>query len=176
MLPLIRLTQQASPVVRQHIATPGQWVLYKDDGAAENINRFKMLAMSTRQTLVHFDLYANSYVVARHGELTAWQRLVMLKLNGKNVADGLEVLTWLPHYKTLAIIQLTARSGVRALRNLNIGELYGMGSRPGASIRAGTTIFLPSPERLNLPVNVAEMPDPCVRMEIQSKFAGGLPI
>ena len=173
MLPIIRLTQQASPVVRLHIATPGQWVLYDESGGANNINRFKMLVMSTRQTLVHFDLYANSYIVARHGELTPWQKLVMLKLDGKNVADGLEVLGWLPHYRKLAIVQLTARSGVRALRNLTLGELYGIGSRPVVNSR---TIFLPSPERLDLPVNMAALPNPADRMEIQSKFAAGLPV
>jgi hypothetical protein len=174
MLPIIRLTQPNTPITRQHFATPGQWVLYHSDGENVLLNSFKMLLLGQRQIMVHFDLYSNHYLTARQGELDLWGKLVGFKLAGKNVADGLETFVWLPHYKQMGIIQTTARSGVRKLRNLSVGELYGLTSRVQSS--NGRTYHVPSPERLNLPIILSELPSEIERRELLASFSAGLAV
>lgn len=172
MLPIIRLTQAASPIVRQRRATPGEYVLYREDDDLLTFPRTKMLILAHRQIMVRFDLYHNHYVVARPGELEKWQGLVAAKLAGKNVRDGLETLVWLPHYRELAIVQLTSRGGVRAFRNLTVAELYGVESRPSRNGRSR----VPSPERLSLPIVMDERLMCAERNMLQSNFQAGIPV
>lgn len=174
MLPIIRLTQTNTPLIVRQATSPGRWVLYRDTGEFTVLNRFKMLVLAHRQIMVHFDLFQSHYVTARQGELVKWQGLVAAKLSGKNVRDGLETLVWLPHYRELAVVQLTANSGVRAFRNLTVAELYGVGSRITSA--GGRSFYVPSPERLNLPVVMDERlmnPD---RNMVQDEFISGLPV
>jgi len=172
MLPIIRLAQPNSAPVRQRFATAGQWFMVTYVGEKTPLNRFKILHLLTRNVMSYFDPYYNQYVTARCGELEVWNRLVEFKLNGKPVLDGLELLVWLPHYHRLAMLQTLTRRGRRALDALCVGELYGLSSRH--EHRNGQTLWIPSPERLNLPVDLTALPPD--REEIQSKFVQGLPV
>lgn len=165
MLPLIRLSQVSSPAVVRGFSSPGEWAMLRGNDVT-NLVRFKGLILDHRLFFWRWIDEERRYNIIRPG--TA--------LEGTGWRTGTDYLIWMPHYKTLGVVCVTAGNG-RIPGRVDTGALYGFSSSAISTFLRNSvssiTFYVPTVVELDLAIGI---PDRSGWDEYRKNFCLGLDV